>query len=47
MIMMNDFCRMVDCTTAVDPQHLKDFPNCSYVVNRTCQYPINYINKEY
>ena len=30
---------------AVDPPHLKvevadsDFPNCSYVRNRTCQYP--------
>ena len=29
---------------AVDTQHLKvevagkDFPNCSYVINRTCQY---------
>ena len=31
-------------TAAVDPRHLKvevtdqDFPNCSYVINRTCQY---------
>ena len=30
-------------TTAVDPRHLKvedveqDFPNCPYVINRTCQ----------
>ena len=29
---------------AVDPQHLKmevadeDFPNCSYITNRTCEY---------
>ena len=29
---------------AADPQHLKvevadqDFPNCSHVINRTCQY---------
>ena len=33
-------------TAAVDPQHLnvevtdQDFPNCSYVINRTCQYLI-------
>ena len=33
-------------TAAVDPWHLKvevanyDFPNCSYVINRTCQYPM-------
>ena len=33
-------------TAAVDSQHLKvevadyDFPNCSYVINRTCQYPM-------
>ena len=31
-------------TAAVDPQHLKvevaayDFPNCSYVINKACQY---------
>ena len=31
-------------TAAVDPRHLKvevtdqDFPNCSYVINRTCKY---------
>ena len=30
----------------LDPQHLKvefagyDFPNCSYAINRTCQYPM-------
>ena len=33
-------------TAAVNPQHLKvevadeDFPNCAYVINRTCQYPM-------
>ena len=33
-------------TAAVDPRHLKvevaeyDFPNCSYVINRICQYPM-------
>ena len=33
-------------TAAVDPRHLKvevadlDFPNCSYVISRTCQYPM-------
>ena len=33
-------------TVAVDPQHLKvevgdyDFPDSSYVINRTCQYPM-------
>ena len=33
-------------TAAVDPPDLKvevadeDFPNCSYVIYRTCQYPM-------
>ena len=33
-------------TAAVDPWHLEDevteqdFPNCSYVINTTCQYPM-------
>ena len=33
-------------TAAVDSRHLKvevadqNFPNCSYVINRTCQYPM-------
>ena len=33
-------------TAAVDPRHLKvevaeyDFPTCSYIINRTCQYPM-------
>ena len=41
-------------TAAVDPRHLKvevadyDFPNCSYVINRTLPITnVNYVNKEY
>ena len=35
----------ITSTAAVNPQHLKvevadDFPNCSYVINRTCQNPM-------
>ena len=39
-------------TSVMDPLHLKmevamEVPNCSYVVKRTCQYDVNYVNKEY
>ena len=36
----------ITSTAAVDPRHLnvevadKDFSNCSYIINRTCQNPM-------